>query len=304
MEQKLSAQVTDWVYRASLSEDEERADKIYRFLVTAFALGAAVVERLQIPAVQEVFQLCRFVGNESHLMTEFLRFVQTPSNVLVSRIGPKNDVLPLISPHFADRLPSENWVIWDENRGKASVHQADKGWFLVSLTAEEEKQISILAGGGGRLRQEPSSGPETGSEIFSVCGEDYEKLAGALEQAAQAADGQDRAAADDGSGRRRSDFGSGGPEVQTKEKDTEISDYSFDILVQTGIPVKRRGVKLSEAEGMVCAGLLIPYPPGIPIACPGEILTRQVIDRIMSARRAGRKVIGVSPEMEILVGAD
>lgn len=176
MEQKLSAQVTDWVYRATLSEDEERADKIYRFLVTAFALGAAVVERLQIPAVQEVFQLCRFVGNESHLMTEFLRFVQTPSNVLVSRIGPKNDVLPLISPHFADRLPSENWVIWDENRGKASVHQADNGWFLVSLTAEEEKQISILAGGGGRRRQEPSSGPETGSGIFSVCGEDYEKL--------------------------------------------------------------------------------------------------------------------------------
>ena len=33
-------------------------------------------------------------------------------------------------------------------------------------------------------------------------------------------------------------------------------------------------------------------------------MTRQVIDRIMSARRAGRKVIGVSPEMEILVGAD
>ncbi|MFR9192781.1 MAG: aminotransferase class I/II-fold pyridoxal phosphate-dependent enzyme [Anaerovoracaceae bacterium] len=134
--------------------------------------------------------------------------------------------------------------------------------------------------------------------------EDYEKLAGALEQAAQAADGQGRAAADDGSGRRRSDFGSGWPGVQTKEKDTEISDYSFDILVQAGIPVKRRSVKLSEAEGMVCAGLLIPYPPGIPIACPGEILTRQVIDRIMAARRAGRKVIGVSPEMEILVGAD
>ena len=74
--------------------------------------------------------------------------------------------------------------------------------------------------------------------------------------------------------------------------------------MQAGIPVKRRSVKLSEAEDMVCAGLLIPYPPGIPIACPGEILTRQVIDRIMSARRAGRKVIGVSPEMEILVGAD
>ena len=132
--------------------------------------------------------------------------------------------------------------------------------------------------------------------------EDYEKLAGALEQAAQAADGQDRAAADDGSSRQGSS--SGWPGVQTKEKDTEISDYSFDILVQAGIPVKRRSVKLSEAEGMVCAGLLIPYPPGIPIACPGEILTRQVIDRIMSARRAGRKVIGVSPEMEILVGAD
>lgn len=100
----------DWVYRASLSQDEERADKIYRFLIIAFALGPTVADQLQVPEVQEIFRLCRFVGNESHLMTEFLRFIQTPLGVLVSRIGPKNDVLPLISPHFADRLPSENWA--------------------------------------------------------------------------------------------------------------------------------------------------------------------------------------------------
>lgn len=173
MEKKLTAQAADWVYRASLSQDEERADKIYRFLVTAFALGPRAADQLQIPAVQELFRLCRFVGNESHLMTEFLRFVQTPAGVLVSRIAPKNDVLPLISSHFADRLPSENWVIWDENRGYASIHQAGKGWFLAELTKKEERQLSAFAKGRASGRKVPQGGY---AERFGLMNENYEEL--------------------------------------------------------------------------------------------------------------------------------
>ncbi|HJC67638.1 MAG TPA: TIGR03915 family putative DNA repair protein [Candidatus Enterocloster excrementigallinarum] len=171
---RLSGEAEDWVYRASLSQDEERADKIYRFLIIAFTLGPTVADQLQVPEVQEIFRLCRFVGNESHLMTEFLRFIQTPLGVLVSRIGPKNDVLPLISPHFADRLPSENWVIWDENRGRASIHQAGQGWFLAELTKEEERQLAGFVKGKAYGREIPPQGND--SESHALMDENYEEL--------------------------------------------------------------------------------------------------------------------------------
>lgn len=54
--QKLSEDLYETVYRAALSEDRDRADKIYRFLIYAFAIGVGVVDQLQIPAVYEVFR--------------------------------------------------------------------------------------------------------------------------------------------------------------------------------------------------------------------------------------------------------
>lgn len=128
---KISAQAYRKVYVSSLSREDERADKIYRFLIRGFIHGAGVLDMIQLPEVYEIFQMCRNVENESHQMTEFIRFSQTGQGVLVSRIRPKNDVLPLLAPFFADRLPMENWMIYDEARGKAAVHPAGEAWLLL-----------------------------------------------------------------------------------------------------------------------------------------------------------------------------
>ena len=128
---KISAQAYEKVYVSSLSQDEERADKIYRFLIRGFACGAGVLDMIQLPEVYEIFQMCRNVYNENHQLTQFTRFSQTGQGVLISRIGPKNDVLPLLAPFFADRLPMENWMIYDENRKKAAVHPAGGEWMLL-----------------------------------------------------------------------------------------------------------------------------------------------------------------------------
>ena len=84
------------------------------------------------------FELARFTANEAHLETEFLRFqelspgVQSGQSVLFSKIGPKNNVVPFIMPHFADRLSIENFMIYDENRKLFGVHPAREMWYLVS----------------------------------------------------------------------------------------------------------------------------------------------------------------------------
>lgn len=129
--QKLSEELYEIVYRAALSEDPDRADKIYRFLIYAFAIGTKVVDCLQIPEVFEVFRMVRFLGREYTHIIEFTRFSQMEEGILFGRIAPKNDLVVLVSLHFADRLPGENWILYDCNRKKASVHQADKGWAVV-----------------------------------------------------------------------------------------------------------------------------------------------------------------------------
>lgn len=129
--QRAGSQVYEEVYIASLSQDEARPDKIYRFLIQALRYGAPVLDMLQLPEVCEIFRMCRNVRHENHLLTGFVRFSQTAEGVLVSRIGPKNDVLAILAPHFADRLPKESWIILDEKRMKAAVHPSGGTWAIV-----------------------------------------------------------------------------------------------------------------------------------------------------------------------------
>jgi len=128
---RLSEFVYEQVYLASLSHKPERADRIYRFLVDAFRYGDAVLKMFHLSSVFDLFALCRFVEHESHQLTGFLRFSRTEQGLLISRIGPESDVVALLAVHFADRLPSENWMIYDEHRKKAVVHPADKDWFIL-----------------------------------------------------------------------------------------------------------------------------------------------------------------------------
>ena len=62
--------------------------------------------------------------------------------MLVGHIEPKSNVLTLLAPHFADRLPSENWMIIDDRRRLAVVHPADRDYYLTPLSPEEFQTLS------------------------------------------------------------------------------------------------------------------------------------------------------------------
>ncbi|RFZ77443.1 DNA metabolism protein [Lacrimispora amygdalina] len=140
---KISEEAYEVVYKAALSNDLDRADKIYRFLIWGFHTGASIVSMLQIQAVYDIFHMCRFVDNETHHLTGFVRFLEMEGDLLVSQIGPKNDIIVLLAPHFADRLSGENWVIYDANRKKAVLHPAFRPWYLTDfLSPQWEDKIT------------------------------------------------------------------------------------------------------------------------------------------------------------------
>lgn len=138
--QKAGKEAYETVFRVSLSREAEKADRIYRFLVYALNYGNQVMDMLQIPAVYEVFRMNRNVGNEAHLLIEFARFSQTRQKVLVCMVKPKNDVTMLMAPHFADRMPEEDWIIYDEQRKKGIVHKAGEGWMVVEVQTDQWKE--------------------------------------------------------------------------------------------------------------------------------------------------------------------
>lgn len=68
------------------------------------------------------------------------------------------------------------------------------------------------------------------------------------------------------------------------------------------VPRDKEFVKLDGAAGRICAGSIIPYPPGIPFVCPGEEITADIVRYIGDLRAEGEKVIGVNDRGEVLVG--
>lgn len=70
----------------------------------------------------------------------------------------------------------------------------------------------------------------------------------------------------------------------------------------TQLPKEKLYVPLSEAENRICALSIIPYPPGIPIACPGELLSAELLRYVKSCIDEGEKVIGVTADGKVAVG--
>lgn len=69
------------------------------------------------------------------------------------------------------------------------------------------------------------------------------------------------------------------------------------------IPMVKVRIPLLEAEGLICASSIIPYPPGIPLLCPGEKFNKETILYIKALRENGEKVIGINELNEVIVGA-
>ena len=79
---------------------------------------------------------------------------------------------------------------------------------------------------------------------------------------------------------------------------------SFDdiVLDYADVPVDGVYVPLYEAVGRVLYDPIITYPPGTPIACPGEILSMEVISHISDILEDGETITGVDEEGMIKVG--
>lgn len=123
------------ICRALASPEADKGEAVYKAVVTGFSMRRRreLMGNLADPHVRRVFELARFTANEAHYHVEFLRFRELQNGILYAPIGPKNNLITFIVPHFADRLPLENFVIHDDVRDILAIHPRGRDWFLTSL---------------------------------------------------------------------------------------------------------------------------------------------------------------------------
>ena len=73
-----------------------------------------------------------------------VRFRELKGGILCAVIRPKCQVLPCLAPHFEERLPKENWMIYDKSHRMFAVHEAGRRWVLVwaEESCLEELEVS------------------------------------------------------------------------------------------------------------------------------------------------------------------
>ncbi|WCJ34685.1 Arginine decarboxylase [Euphorbia peplus] len=84
-----------------------------------------------------------------------------------------------------------------------------------------------------------------------------------------------------------------------------FADISMCLTPRDAFFANKRRVSVRESIGKVCGELICPYPPGIPITVPGEIITESAMDYLLDVRRKGAVISGASdPHLNSIVICD
>ncbi|EGO65604.1 TIGR03915 family putative DNA repair protein [Acetonema longum] len=119
---KMGSAALNFVRHAFLTCLPQKELYILLFLRLGYRHGPSVMNRLTDNVVNTLVQAVKHLQKESDLLRGFVRF-SIINNVLVSEIGPKNFVLPLLAPHFCQRYPEERFLIYDKTHGQGLIYQ-------------------------------------------------------------------------------------------------------------------------------------------------------------------------------------
>ena len=119
---KISPRVLELCEHVFLSCLVEKELTILRFLILGFEKGSRVIHYLTDPIVHAMLKAEKRLLGEAHLLSGFIRFSDKDGK-LFAAISPKNFVLPLLAPHFADRYAMETFLIYDRTHRVALAYK-------------------------------------------------------------------------------------------------------------------------------------------------------------------------------------
>lgn len=147
IKKRLGEEITEYICYAACAESKEKGTAVYATLVDCLSVHGASygkhhLENMKNPFVRKVIELHRTVWYEYHHYLGFLRFKQITEQVLFGTITPKNDILIFLQEHFSDRFSAEYWIIYDNKRKKALLHEPHSACSIYSGTDQLLEQLS------------------------------------------------------------------------------------------------------------------------------------------------------------------
>ena len=154
IEKKISGKDLRRIYRVFLSSDEEKENKLLRYIRLGFKEGPEVSLRHSNPAVFDVQQCEHKVSVELDKIMGLARFSALKNDraaggghgdgstvgggpeILYCCIEPDHDILELIAGHFSDRLKNDPFIIHDKSRGKAVFAQGGS-WYISDFSGND-----------------------------------------------------------------------------------------------------------------------------------------------------------------------
>ena len=71
------------------------------------------------------------------------------------------------------------------------------------------------------------------------------------------------------------------------------------LCLREVMEAEAKRVNLIEAIGRVSKDIIAPYPPGIPVVCPGEVISPEIVEGLKKIISSGGVVTGISENQEI-----
>lgn len=83
---------------------------------------------------------------------------------------------------------------------------------------------------------------------------------------------------------------------------TPFADIKMSLIPRDAFFASKRKFGIGESLGKVCGELICPYPPGIPVMIPGEVITEKALEYLLDARGKGAVITGASdPSLSSIV---
>lgn len=148
--EKLGEEWLDALYKVFLSDLPESDSLGFKAIRLAFQKGKHILNDEGHEIIQPFLKISRKVAHETHNFLGFIRFSKLESGLYYSEFQPTHNILPLLAPHFADRLKDQSWVIFDSKRKIAAFYD-QKTWHINPLENlgvlkldENEKELQQL----------------------------------------------------------------------------------------------------------------------------------------------------------------
>ncbi|KAG8373924.1 hypothetical protein BUALT_Bualt11G0075800 [Buddleja alternifolia] len=76
-----------------------------------------------------------------------------------------------------------------------------------------------------------------------------------------------------------------------------FNDVKIILSPREAFFARKRKVNIKESVGEVCGELICPYPPGIPVLFPGEVITEKALEYLLHVKSKGATVSGAADRM-------